>query len=84
MKKTKMDIKKRMKITDKIAICLLAFQPSVELIELYDGLYRGYKYDIYVIVDDNEYDISELVERFSEIQFIKVKGRHVKRVDMKI
>ncbi len=75
MKKTKVDIKKRkrMKITDKIAICLLAFQPKIELIELYDGLYRGDKYDIYVIVDDNNYDINELEERFSDIRFIKVK-----------
>jgi hypothetical protein len=59
--------------TSKIAICLLAYQPSIDLIELYDDLYRGDIYDIYVIVDDNKYDISELIEDFPEIQFIKIK-----------
>ena len=59
--------------SNKTAICLLAFQPSGELIKLYDDLYKGNKYDIYVIVDDNKYDISELEEDFSNIKFIKIK-----------
>ncbi len=58
---------------NKIAICLLSYQPTLELIELYDDLYRGDKYDIYIIVDDNNYDIYEFVENFPDIQFIKIK-----------
>jgi hypothetical protein len=58
---------------DKIAICLLGYQPTNELLELYDGLYKGDKYDIYVIVDDNNYDVLEKKKRFKDFNFIKVK-----------
>ncbi len=71
-KKIKIKNDKNIK-SNKTAICLLAFQPGEELIKLYDDLYRGNKYDIYVIVDDNNYDISELEDDFSNIKFIKIK-----------
>ncbi len=59
--------------TNKIAICLLGYQPPDELLELYDGLYKGDVYDIYIVVDDNNYDISEQKKRFKDFNFIKVK-----------
>ncbi len=59
--------------SDKTAICLLGYQTTNELLELYDGLYKNDKYDIYIMVDDNNYDVSELKERFKDFHFIKVK-----------
>ena len=56
----------------KIAICLLAYQPTRELLELYDGLYKGNTYSIYVVVDDNNYDTIELKRLFPDFHFIKV------------
>ncbi len=58
---------------NKIAICLLGYQPKEELLELYDGLYKGDKYDIYVVVDDSNFDISHLMERFPNFIYIKIK-----------
>lgn len=82
MKKIKKEIKgkNKIKVTNQIAICLLSFQPKLELIELYDGLYQGDSYQIYVIVDDNEWDISDLKENFSNIVFIKVKEEICKKM----
>ena len=71
-KKTKKENKINTK-TNKIAICLLGYQPTNELLELYDGLILEDKYDIYIVVDDNNYDIDDLKIRFNNFNFIKVK-----------
>lgn len=72
MKTKKNNLNKNTSKSKKIAICLLAYKPTIELIQLYDDLYRKDRYDIYVIVDDNNYDISDFREDFQNIQFIKV------------
>lgn len=72
--------KNKIKITNKIAICLLSFQPKNELLELYDGLYQVDSYEIYAVVDDNQFDISDLKEKFPKIHFIKVKEDTCKKM----
>lgn len=81
MKKIKKQIKgNSIKVSNQTAICLLAYQPNIELIKMYDGLYQGDSYQIYVIVDDNGWDILDLKENFPNIEFIKVKEETCKKM----
>lgn len=70
---------KIIKLKLKKAICLLTIQPKDELLELYDGLYKGDEYDIYVVIDDNDFDISNAKDRFPDMHFIKIDGDKCKK-----
>jgi hypothetical protein len=58
--------------SNKIAICILAYQPDERLIQLYNDLSKS-NYDFYVIVDDNKYDISSLEKKYTSFHFIQIK-----------
>jgi hypothetical protein len=58
--------------SNKIAVCILAYQPDERLIQLYNDLSKS-NYDFYVIVDDNKYHISSLEKKYTSFHFIQIK-----------
>ncbi len=59
----------------KRVICLLTHRPTKSLIELFNGLEHHDIYDMYVLVDDNEYksEIEKWKDEFKDIRWIYVK-----------
>ncbi len=58
----------------KYALSLLTFQPSELLIQLFADLYDNNhtNYSLFIIVDDNNHDISLYQKKYTYIQFIKI------------
>ena len=55
------------------AICLLTFQPSTIWLKFLASLTSNKKYKIFVIVDDNEFNIQSLETEWSDFTFLKIK-----------
>jgi hypothetical protein len=51
------------------AICLITIIPKEELLEFYDKIKN---YDIFVIVDNNDYDLSNLKLKFPNFNFVQI------------
>ncbi len=63
----------------KYAICLLTFRPTKDLILLNSNFEDINDYQVYVIVDDNEWDIKDLEKNFPKFKFIKIKEEECKK-----
>ena len=53
----------------KNAICLITIIPNEELLNFYDKIKN---YDIFVIVDNNDYDLSNLKSKFPKFTFVQI------------
>ena len=54
---------------NKKAICVLTIVPHIELVKFYNTFIN---YDIFFIIDDNNYDCTEFKQNFSSINFIQI------------
>jgi hypothetical protein len=79
MKKKKIQSNPLQRLNDhktRRALCLLAYQPTNSLIELFTTLYnKNEEYDYYVVVDDNEFKIDDLKSQFPKIEWIKIQNK---------
>ena len=58
-------------LNDTYAVCILTRKPSVVWL---DFLHTWtHEYDIYVMIDDNQLDITELVEKYKNIRFLQIE-----------
>lgn len=65
--------------TKKYIICLLTYQPTSDFLKLYLPFCDYQNYQVYVIVDDNEYDIQPLKKEFSTFHFVQIKETDCKK-----
>lgn len=78
----KMEIVNRPDLFDsnkKYAICLLTFQPKSDLLKLYSKFQSYTYYSFYVVVDDQEWNTSNLQKEFPKFHFIKIKEEDCKK-----
>jgi hypothetical protein len=84
MKKKKIQSNPLQRLNDhktRRALCLLAYQPTNSLIELFATLYnKNEEYDYYVVVDDNEFKIDDLKSQFPKIEWIKIREDECKKL----
>lgn len=63
----------------KNAICILTFRPTSDLLKLYHTFDLYVNYTVYVIVDDNEWNIDNLQKEFPKFHFVKIKEEECKK-----
>ncbi len=57
---------------NKKAICVLTFRPDEKLVQLYDDIDKS-NYDLYMIIDDNQFDTNYFKSKYPNIQFVQIK-----------